>query len=159
MSAWEKQALPVLRALAEPQDHHLKDGVLFVGPAERGRETLGVDIEEGELFEVLFQLRDLGYVEFSDPMYESGPGAAFSDLRITGRGLQVLGEWPRFEAMVSPATIAEVVERLAEFAPDDDQRSRLQRVAGYLRSKSKGTVKATAITLGAQSVRAVLGLP
>ena len=26
----------------------------------------------------------------------SGPGAAFSDLRISGRWLQILGEWPRF---------------------------------------------------------------
>lgn len=159
MSAWDEQALPVLRALEDPQDYHLKDGVLFVGLGERGVETLGVDMEEGELFETLFQLRDLGYVEFGEPTYETGPGAAFMDLRITGRGLQVLGEWPRFEAMISPATLAEIVDRLAEFAPDEEQKQGFQRVAAYLRSKGAGGLKATAIAAGAQLARNLAGFP
>jgi hypothetical protein len=94
--------LPVLTALATSKDYHLQDGIFMVGTGNPGVETLGHEIEEGELFDALFQLRDLDYVTFNEPSYESSPGAIFSELRVTGRGLQVLGQWPRFEAMVSP---------------------------------------------------------
>jgi hypothetical protein len=158
VSAWEEQALPILRVLKDPQDPYLRDGVLSVGRGE-GARALQLEIDEGALFETLFQLRDLRYVEFSDPEYDSGRGASFSDLRITGRGLQVLGEWPRFESMVSPATLAEAIDRLAEFAPDDEQRILFRRVADYLRAKSAGTVRTTAIAVGAQIARNAVGLP
>jgi hypothetical protein len=158
VSAWEEQALPILRVLRDPQDAYLKDGFLSVGRGE-GARALHLEMDEGVLFETLFQLRDLRYVEFSDPEYDSGPGASFSDLRITGRGLQVLGEWPRFEAIVSPATLAEAVDRFAEFAPDDEQRTGFRRVADYLRAKGAGTLRTTAITVGVQLVRSAVGLP
>jgi hypothetical protein len=101
VSAWEEQALPILRVLKDPQDPYLRDGVLSVGRGE-GARALQLEIDEGALFETLFQLRDLRYVEFSDPEYDFGRGASFSDLRITGRGLQVLGEWPRFGPWSAP---------------------------------------------------------
>jgi hypothetical protein len=159
MSQWERYALPCLRSLADPSDHHLRDGFLAVGLGERGGDTLNLEIEEGVLFETLFQLRDLKYVAFSEPMYESGGGALFNDLRITGRGLQVLGEWPRFEAMVSPATLGAVIDRLAEFAPEEEQRTAYRRGAGYVRAKGARALKTSAIALGAQAIRGLLGLP
>jgi hypothetical protein len=153
VSAWEEQAMPVLRALEDPRDHNLKDGFLSIERGEGGR-TLGLEMEDGALVETLFQLRDLGYVVFTDPEY-FGSGASFTDVRITGRGLQVLGQWPRFEAMVSPSTLAEAVDRLGEFAPDDEQRTVFRRVAAYLRDKSAGTLRTTAM-LSARSSYATL---
>jgi hypothetical protein len=109
VSAWDEEALPVLRVLQDPQDRNLKDGFLPVGQGA-GANALRLAMDEGVLVETIFQLSDLRYVSFGD--YSGNLG--FTDLRITGRGLQVLGEWPRFEAMVSPATLAEAVERFAE---------------------------------------------
>jgi hypothetical protein len=154
VSAWEEQALPVLRALEDPQDRNLGDGFLPVGRGAGGR-TLRLDMDEGVLVATLFQLHDLQYVKFGDYQHNLG----FTGLRITGRGLQVLGQWPRFEAMVSPATLAEAVDRLAELAADNEQRTLFRRVADYLRAKSVGTVRTTAIAVGAQIARNAVGLP
>jgi hypothetical protein len=154
VSAWDKEALPVLGVLQDPQDRNLKDGFLPVGQGA-GAKALRLDMDEDVLVETIFQLSDLRYVSFGD--YSGNLG--FTDLRITGRGLQVLGEWPRFEAMVSPATLAEAVERFAELAPDVEQRRRFRRVADYLRRKTAGSVRTTAIAIGAQIVRNSVGLP
>jgi hypothetical protein len=154
VSAWEEQALPVLRVLKDSQNRNLKEGFLPVGQGAAVR-TLGLEMEEGVLVETVFQLGDLEYVRFGDYQHNFG----FTDLRITGRGLQVLGQWPRFEVLLSPATLAEAVERLAERAPDEEQRALFRRVAAYLRAKSAGAVRSTAVVVGSQLVRSFLGLP
>jgi hypothetical protein len=156
-SHWETVALPVLQRLAEREDELRQRGLLQLGLGTRGSEALGLEIQEGELFDALFQLQDLGYITF-DMTPESGPGALFVDLRVTGRGLQVLGEWPRFEAWISPQTLAAFAEQMAEFAPSDD-RPRLTRAAAYLRARAPATIKGAAIALGSQMVRSGLGLP
>ena len=156
-SHWETVALPVLQRLAEKEDDLRQRGLLQLGLANRGSEALGLEIEEGELFDTLFQLQDLGYITF-DMTPESGPGALFVDLRVTGRGLQVLGEWPRFEAWISPETLGAFAEQMAEFAPSED-RPRLMRAAGYLRARAPAVIKGAAIALGSRMVRSGLGLP
>ncbi|HEV7529183.1 MAG TPA: hypothetical protein VGO29_09835 [Solirubrobacteraceae bacterium] len=70
----------------------------------------------GAAHDTILQLSDAGYVEFKNLSYEIAGGAHISGLHITGRGLQVLGEWPRFEAIVSPLTLAALLEALAEYA-------------------------------------------
>ena len=108
---WEQRALPVLRALANPTGHYIREGILFVG---HGRDSeLGVDLPAGFLHDTILQLADLGYVQLNEVNYEGGGGATFLGLRITGRGLQVLGQWPRFEALISPGTLAAVLEQLS----------------------------------------------
>jgi hypothetical protein len=81
----------------------------------------------------------------------------FLDLRLTGRGLQVLGAWPRFEAWTSPAPLAAFADQLAEFASPED-RTRLERAGAYLRSQAPGAIKGAAIAATSQLVRNVLGL-
>jgi hypothetical protein len=73
-------------------------------------------------------------------------------------GLQVLGQWPRFEAWTSPATLAAFAEQLAQFVGPDD-RTRLQRAADYLRSRGPDAIKGAAIAVGTQLARAAAGLP
>jgi hypothetical protein len=76
----------------------------------------------------------------------------FLDLRLTGRGLQVLGEWPRFEAWTSPATLVAFTDQLADFASSEDP-TRLERAAAYLRSQAPGAIKGAAIAATSQLVR------
>lgn len=154
---WESVALPVLKALAEKEEALRERGLLQLGVGQDGAKWLGLDMNQGELFDTLYQLQDLGYVSFNVTL-EGGPGALFLDLRLTGRGLQVLGEWPRFEAWASPATLAAFAEQLAQFVSPDD-RSRLERAATYLRSQAPGTIRGAAIAAGSQMVRNVLGIP
>jgi len=154
---WESVALPVLQHLVEKEGALRERGLLQLGLGQNGAEWLGLDIDEGELFDTLHQLQDLGYVSFNVTL-EGGPGALFLDLRLTGRGLQVLGEWPRFEAWASPATLAAFAEQLAQFVSPDD-RTRLERAAAYLRSQAPGAIKGAAIAAGSQLVRNVLGIP
>jgi hypothetical protein len=89
---WEQRALPVLRAVANPTGHYIREGILFVG---HGRDSgLGVDLPAAFLHDTVLQLADLGYVQFDEVNYDGGGGATFIGVRITGRGLQVLGQWP-----------------------------------------------------------------
>jgi hypothetical protein len=154
---WESVALPVLQALVDKEEALRDRGLLQLGVGQDGAKWLGLDIDQGELFDTLHQLQDLGYVSFNVTLV-SGPGALFLDLRLTGRGLQVLGEWPRFEAWASPATLAAFAEQLAQFVSPDD-RTRLERAAAYLRSQAPGVVKGAAIAAGSQLVRSALGIP
>jgi hypothetical protein len=154
---WESVALPVLQTLVEKEDALRERGLLQLGLGQDGAKWLGLDIDEGELFDTLYQLQDLGYVSFNVTL-DGGPGALFLDLRLTGRGLQVLGEWPRFEAWVSPATLAAFAEQLAQFVAPDD-RTRLERAATYLRSQTPGAIRGAAIATGSQLVRNALGIP
>lgn len=154
---WESVALPVLQHIVEKEDALRERGLLQLGLGQNGAKWLGLDVDDGELFDTLYQLQDLGYVSFNVTL-EGGPGALFIDLRLTGRGLQVLGEWPRFEAWSSPATLAAFAEQLAQFVAPDD-RTRLERAAAYLRSQAPGAIKGAAIAAGSQLARNAVGIP
>jgi hypothetical protein len=147
----------VLQTLVEKEDALRERGLLQLGLGQDGAKWLGLDIDEGELFDTLYHLQDLGYVSFNVRL-EGGSAALFLDLRLTGRGLQVLGEWPRFEAWASPATLAAFAEQLAQFVAPDD-RTRLERAATYLRSQAPGAIKGAVIATGSQLVRNALGIP
>jgi hypothetical protein len=89
---WTDRALPVLRALEKPSDARVRDGFLSIGRG-RAEKNLGVELSDDVAHDTILQLHDAGYVEFNNISYESGGGAHFSGLHITGRGLQVLGQW------------------------------------------------------------------
>jgi hypothetical protein len=154
---WESVAMPVLQAIVEKKDALRDRGLLQLGVGQDGAQWLGVDVGQGVLFDTLQQLNDLCYLSY-DLKLESGPGALFVDLRLTGRGLQVLGEWPRFEAWASPATLAAFAEQLAQFVPAED-RTRLERAAAYLRTQAPTAIRSAAIAAGTQLLRSQLGLP
>jgi hypothetical protein len=157
MFDWQNDGLPVLRALHDPADYHLREGILMLG---RGRgASLGLDLDDDLLHDVVLALGDLGYVEYNEITYEAGGGAYFSGIRVAGRGLQVLGEWPRFEAMTSASTLGQTLERLADYAPDDDERTRVQRAGRFVRSFGTRALKTTTIAVGSHLARGALGLP
>jgi hypothetical protein len=90
---------------------------------------------------------DVGYVEHGEVSYYRPSGVSFTGLRVTGRGPQVLGEWPRFEAMVSPATLAGLVERLADYTPGDEAPD-VRRAGGIVGGMARNAVFDVALGLG-----------
>lgn len=83
----------------------------------------------------------LRYVEFR-VQHETGPGAHFTQLAVTGRGQQALGEWPLFDTIASPETLALFSERFSEEAPTDEEAENMRRAARYIRTLSGATLRA-----------------
>jgi hypothetical protein len=54
----------VLQTLVAKEDALRERGLLQLGLGQDGAKWLGLDIDEGELFDTLYQLQDLGYVSF-----------------------------------------------------------------------------------------------
>lgn len=154
---WTDRALPLLRALEAPNDAHLRDGFLSLGRG-RAEKNLGIALSDDAAHDTILQLSDAGYVGFKNLSYESGGGAHISGLHITGRGLQVLGEWPRFEAIVSPLTLAALLEALAEYA-SADEAPEMKRAASFVRDIAGTTLKSLAIGVGSQLLKGALGIP
>jgi hypothetical protein len=154
---WSERALPVLQALQSPADPLLRDGFLSLG-RERAGTRLALELSDDAIHDTILQLADAAYVEFKDLQYESGGGAHISGLHVTGRGLQVLGEWPRFEALVSPLTLAALLDALAEHAPEEEAKA-MRRAANVVRRVAASTLKSLAFGAGSQLLRGALGLP
>jgi hypothetical protein len=154
---WADRALPVLRALQNPTDSHVRDGFMSIGRG-RAEQNLGVELSDDAVHDTILQLADFDYVEFNDLGYEGGGGAHFSGLKVTGRGMQVLGEWPRFEALVSPLTMAALLETLSEYAAPEEATA-MKRAAAYVRRMAPAALRALVFGAGGQALRGMLGLP
>ncbi len=153
---WERVDLPVLSVLASSSHEQLRHGFLSI--ESYGSEAIPLELEPGALHDSTLRLGDAGYVEFADLAYEGGGGASFTGFRVTGRGQQAIGEWPLFDSVASPLTLALLLERLAEYVPTDEEATNLRRAATYVRSLGAGTLKAAAITATSQLARLALGL-
>lgn len=158
MSQWVERALPVLVALHDSTDRYVRDGFLFMGLGERAATMLKLELSDDAIHDAVLQLGDLGYLEYNSIDYATGPTATFSGLRVTGRGLQALGEWPRFEALISPTTLAAVVDRLAEYA-SPEEATPMKRAAAVIRKTGSAGLRSAAIGVGGQLLRHALGLP
>jgi hypothetical protein len=153
VTVWERRDLPVLRALASSDDDNLRHGFLDL----TNDNPLGLELDAGEIHDAILALGDAGYVD-GDVQYETGPGALFTRLRVTGRGQQALGEWPLFDEIASPNTLALLLERLAEEAPTDEEAENLRRAARYVRSLGAASLRSLAIAALSQLAKAGLGL-
>lgn len=146
----------MLRALAASDDH-LRQGFLHLSPHYE-EPILGLDLTAGDVHDAVLALHDVGYVEINRLQYESGPGAMFTGLRVTGRGQQALGEWPLFDEIAAPETLAALLERLAEEAPTQEEEENLRRAARYARSLGAASLRAATIGVLSQLAKAGLGL-
>lgn len=151
MTVWERRDLPVLQALATSDE---SDGFLSV--MRSGSAPLPVELAPAEIHEAILALGDADYVEFR--VQYSGGGAIFTQLRVTGRGHQALGEWPLFDEISSPETLALLLERLAEEAPTEEEATNLRRAARYARSLGAASLRAVVIGALSQLAKAELGL-
>jgi hypothetical protein len=153
VTVWEQRDLVVLRALTTSDDENLRHGFLQTDEPR----VLGLDLSAGELHDAILALADVNYVE-GDVQYASGPSAMFTHLRVTGRGQQALGQWPLFDEISSPETLALLLERLADGAPTDEEADSLRRAAGYARTLGGASLRAAAVAVISQLAKAGLGL-
>ncbi len=116
---WTTRALPFLRSAV----------ARFETYGEATSEEIAADTGLGYrlLHETAFRLRDEGFLEFS-----SHGGGSFDVTGVTERGLTEVGAWPSPESLVERLLAA--LEKLAEEAPTEDDRSRAQRSFDFLQS-------------------------
>ncbi len=67
----------------------------------------------------------------------------WSKLRVTARGMIVLGEWPDLDRVAAAAAIHRLLAALAEGAPSDEQPA-LRRAAGTVAHLGDDVVRGTA---------------
>jgi hypothetical protein len=151
MTVWERRDYPVLHALANSDDENLRHGFLSAA------EQLGLEMTPGDLHDALLALADADYIDVQVG-YESGPSALFTHLQVTGRGQQALGQWPLFDEIASPETLAMLLEHLAAEAATSEEESNLRRAADYVRGVSAATLRALVIGVVAQLAKSGLGL-
>jgi hypothetical protein len=121
--AWD-DALAVLATLAAPADQTLRDGTMFLGPGDA--DQLGLGLDPSVVHDAILALSDAGYVEWDNWQYSGGPGASISGLRVTGAGMQALGQWPALRTITTPASLAHLLEALADYAPDAEREGTLR---------------------------------
>jgi hypothetical protein len=156
VSLWTDRDLVVLQALLNARDPDLRDGYLSLGHG-RARTALEVELPDAQIYDSLLVLRDAGYVEF-DVQLETGPGAHYTQLAVTGAGMQALGQWPVFDAVTSPETVALLLERLAPEAPTEEETANLRRAAAYVREMAPAAFRSLATGAVSALIRAHLGL-
>jgi len=135
---------------------YVRDGYVMLGRGQ-GSKTLGLELSDGEIHDAILTLQDAIYVDFNS-YRESRNGAHFTNFAITGRGQQALGEWPLFDTIVSPETLALMLERLAEEAPTDEEAGSLRLAAAYVRTLSGATLRAFVSQAMSAAIRGSLGL-
>jgi hypothetical protein len=155
MTVWERRDLPVLRALADTDDENILQGVLHLSAEDE--KLLGLDLTTEEIYDAMLTLSDAGYVG-GELQHEGARSALVSQFQITGRGYQALGEWPVFDELASPQTLALLLERLAEDAPTREEASNFRRAARYARGLTASTLRSAAIAALAHVARAHFGL-
>lgn len=157
MIPWEQVALPVLQALAAPQDNDVRNGFLSLGHGA-GAASLGLDLDDGVLHDALLALQDVGYVSIDQIQYEGSGGGIVLGARVTGDGMRALGEWPSLQAALSPATVAALLTRLQEYAPDKETREQLGTAADAVAKKGTAAVREAVVAFSAEALKAKLGL-
>jgi hypothetical protein len=154
---WNERALPVLQALRTRDAAYGAASAIKVFKGHGN--DLGLDLSAGVIQDTILQLTEAGHVECDETHgIGGGHGMIFVGLRVTGRGLQVLGEWPRFEAMISPATLATLVDALAEYATTDDAEQ-MHHAAKVIRRIAATGLRSIVFGAGGQLLRHALGLP
>lgn len=155
MTLWERRDLPVLQALASSDDDDLRHG--FLGIYDHQDAPLGLELDSGDVYASVLVLEDAGYVT-GQLSGESGRSVHFTRLIVTGRGQQALGEWPLFDEIASPETLALLLKRLAEEAPSDEEADNLRKAANYARGLGAASLRALAIGATSQLARIAVGL-
>ncbi len=155
---WTDRALPVLRALEAPTDPYFADTRILSLRHRRPEGALDLALSDDAVYDTILQLDDAGYVEYHEISREGGGGAHIIGLRVSGRGLQVLGEWPRFELLISPLTFAALIEALADYATDEEA-TWMRQAADTVKGVGITAFRSLALGTGGQLARNALGLP
>jgi hypothetical protein len=138
-TVWETLHFPVLKASVE--------GVIA------DRTSMGVNLRQLatttglELTDVLAAVRQLQHTGHLE-LRLVGPAARGRVVRVSEKALQEVGQWPTAETGVDRLIAA--LEQIAQNTDDDDERTRLQQFAGFLKSSGQqvGLSLVTAVLTG-----------
>jgi hypothetical protein len=156
MSRWRNQVAPVLQALDRADEHDLHERGLLLGYSG-AKETLNLDLDDPAVHEAMLLLSDLNYVAFNEKP-EGSTGTHLQDVEVRGEGKQALGEWPRFELLLTPSTLGALLEMMAEQAESEEERSLFKEAADYVRSLPVPLIQSAGVAVSIQLARAAFGL-
>lgn len=142
MSRWEEVDEPVLRWLAARPSSFIHSWALDLGirreiPA--CEEIPGLD--ERDVDGALTRLKGHGLIDGN--RQESIEKAYWSRLRVTGLGLQILGEWPDLDRLSQAAGLRLLLTKIADESDDPDEQQHLRRLVGFMGSVGDGIVDQT----------------
>ena len=88
------------------------------------------------------------------------PTVTIRDLRLAEVGFvgRFYTQWPLFDEITSPETIARLLEHLAEEAPTQDETQNMRRAAHYVRSLGGDAFRRFVVGAVAAVIRAQVGL-
>jgi hypothetical protein len=158
VSVWDERDHPVLRFLAD-QEHQ----GWMLETASRSHEPHPdlPQLTRAEFHRAVETLDDAGFVHYTNIEREGSPevgGVWWQDFILTGEGKQALGDWPYFDALGQPETLAAILERLAEYAPTEEEAQNYRRTATAIRALGAGARAAITGAISA-TVRGELHLP
>lgn len=138
MSTWTEIDEPVLRWLRGKGSSFLPEvWILELGlrnGVEPSQEIDGLSTEQEH--EALVRLQGHGLIE--GRCQEAIGFSTWSRLRVTARGLQVLGEWPDLDQLASAVGLKLLLNELASRAADSDDQSALRRLVGIVGEVGEG---------------------
>ena len=156
MSLWVERDELVLRHLVE---HPPAAGMLWTESRSDQPRPGFQTLTEADFYRSVKMLGDAGYLSWTNSGGEGGGGWHFQDIQVTGAGKQVLGLWPGFTALGSPAELAALLDALAEDAATEEERTNLQRAAAAVRRTAPDVIRGFLSTALRSIARSQLGLP
>lgn len=143
MSTWIESDEPVLRWLREqgssflPETWNLKLGLR--DSVEPPDEVSGLNSEQMD--QALTRLFEHGLL---DGRRQETIGYAFwSGLRMTARGMQILGEWPDLDQLTSAVGLKMLLKELAKSATNTEDQGALRRMVGIVGEVGEGIALST----------------
>lgn len=143
MSTWIESDEPVLRWLREqgssflPETWNLKLGLR--DSVEPPDEVSGLNSEQMD--RTLTRLFEYGLL---DGRRQETIGYAFwSGLRMTARGMQILGEWPDLDQLTSAVGLKMLFNELAKSATNTEDQGALRRMVGIIGEVGEGIALST----------------
>jgi hypothetical protein len=135
VTIWTEHGEPVLRHLAERATFPIQP--FQADPSDDPHPELP-DLAQRDVLRAIELLHDDGYVKWKNRESWGTGEAMWLDLRVTGRGKQELGDWPRrFEALGEVELLAAIVEELANAAPPE-QAENYRRTGKIIRAAETG---------------------
>jgi len=138
---WVLAQLPTLEQPSEIRDYPTREPQPF--PEIEGLDTRQVS-------EALYRLKSHGLIDGGED--DMGRMVLWWRVRVTARGLQVLGEWPDLDCIASAVSIRNVLLELAGDAPAEEQKA-LKRAAGLLGRTSAEVVRDALAELSSDATR------
>lgn len=141
MTLWESRDFPVLDYLAErgPQV-----GFWTQSRSEQPSPDIA-GLTDADVHRAIETLLDAGYVSSPFQQLDGSGQCFFQDLAVTGQGKQVLGLWPLFDVLGSPAALAGTLDTLALEAATEEERTALRKAASVVGHLAPEMVKATLV--------------